>query len=374
MAFGYSAHNVNIKAGVWVRVRKDGSMEIRYVNHRVKRMWRRRVREDSTVWGLFAKGSSYDTALALMVDDRNKATGGAVFSHWQHVADAQDEMEYWGLLEPRLEIPYDMRNARSVRDLDHATPDEPNGIDIFHTWEPDRAGGFICGDALPEYDAPADFYDSDEYDVSQAFEGIAPDDPSYVRENPLGHAYTSGELEDMSGGPYREETVEMPSCMIDKIVAHEDTAAAPSPTAAPEPARAKAAAPTPKKTATPAREPKAATPKAKATPKATPTAAKPKATPKPAKAPAKTADPSPKTVTIVTAPGMTPARDIPALAGYARKQWRHMRDSHGRKCAYVAHDGTRCVVVFRDWYHRDDAELEAALTAYVRRLGWVMAA
>lgn len=83
---------------------------------------------------------------------------------------------------------------------------------------------------------------------------------------------------------------------------------------------------------------------------------------------------SSKVCEVTTAPACVPAKQIPALARYAARQRKWFRDSRGRKIAYCGHDADSCVVVFRDWYGRDDAELEAAIAGYVARFGWRLAA
>lgn len=71
----------------------------------------------------------------------------------------------------------------------------------------------------------------------------------------------------------------------------------------------------------------------------------------------------------VTAPAGVPAKEIPELAGMGRAK--AFRDLKGRKLAYVASDGKRCVVVWRDWYKRDDKELVSRVENYVTSLGFV---
>lgn len=71
----------------------------------------------------------------------------------------------------------------------------------------------------------------------------------------------------------------------------------------------------------------------------------------------------------VTAPAGVPAKGIPELAGMGRAK--AFRDLKGRKLAYVASDGKRCVVVWRDWYKRDDKELVSRVVNYVESLGFV---
>lgn len=71
----------------------------------------------------------------------------------------------------------------------------------------------------------------------------------------------------------------------------------------------------------------------------------------------------------VTAPAGVPAKGIPELAGMGHAK--AFRDLKGRKLAYVASDGKRCVVVWRDWYKRDDKELVSRVVNYVTSLGFV---
>lgn len=76
-----------------------------------------------------------------------------------------------------------------------------------------------------------------------------------------------------------------------------------------------------------------------------------------------------KAVVYATVPTLVKARDIPEMAGMGYP--RYFRDSNRRKVAYVAANGDRCVIAYRDRYARgSDAALEKAVADYVAGLGF----
>lgn len=80
-----------------------------------------------------------------------------------------------------------------------------------------------------------------------------------------------------------------------------------------------------------------------------------------------------KAVSYATLPDLMAAKDCPELKGLGRA--RVFRASNGRKAAYVASANGKCVVAYRARYERgSDRKLETELAAYVRELGFEMAA
>lgn len=66
------------------------------------------------------------------------------------------------------------------------------------------------------------------------------------------------------------------------------------------------------------------------------------------------------------------AKEFPGFAGFTRRP-RGFRNSQGRKIVYVAFDASRCVVAYRAGYGRD-TDVEQAVSEYLNRFGWTLAA
>lgn len=60
-------------------------------------------------------------------------------------------------------------------------------------------------------------------------------------------------------------------------------------------------------------------------------------------------------------PAMVIFRDLPGMADVAKRDVRKIRDSHGRKVAYVVRAGQAVRILWREWYRHDDASLDATV-------------
>ena len=71
-------------------------------------------------------------------------------------------------------------------------------------------------------------------------------------------------------------------------------------------------------------------------------------------------------------PAMVIFRELPGMADVKRHDVRKIRDSHGRKVAYVVRDGKAVRILWREWYKHDDASLDATVRAMAE--SWAKAA
>lgn len=141
---GIAENSVN---GVWAREKADGTYEVRYANHKLKRVWEYvRNADGSDSWRLIAMGVKYPPVIHDM-----RASGNAELDMIFKGIPVSDDKHGWMVVpENEWETVIDITSMPNSMMADKAGQLKVDETDAFVGWADDGDGGYTTGVVQPK--------------------------------------------------------------------------------------------------------------------------------------------------------------------------------------------------------------------------------